>query len=44
MTSELLMKLQEEKKAEAELKDQVMKQREADVMVSISDELENILI
>ena len=38
------MKLQEEKKAEAELKDQVMKQREADVMVSISDELENILI
>ena len=44
MTSELLMKLQEEKKAEAELKDQVMKQREADVMVSISDELENMVI
>ena len=44
MTSELLMKLQEQKKADAELKDQVMKQREADVMVSISDELENILI
>ena len=44
MTSELLMKLKEEKKAEAELKDKVMKQREADVMVSISDELENILI
>ena len=44
MTSELLMKLQEEKKVAAEFKDKVMKQREADVMVSISDELENILI
>lgn len=32
MTSELLMKLQEEKKKAAEFKEQVMKQREADVM------------
>ena len=35
MTSELLLKLEEEKKKEKELRDKVMKQREAEILVSL---------
>ena len=41
MTSELLLKLEEEKKKEKELREKVMKQREAEILVSITAKITN---